>query len=517
VYVSLGCYFIGAVAPHPDPGDPMTILAGIRKRFALKPPRAEPGYLDKFALFVQRFCKKKLKPLLPDVDTSFETWIESTPYPEYRRAELTQINKSVNTIWEDKKYFDCKMFPKDEPHETYKHIRNINSRSDQFKCKVGPIFKLIENEVYMLHHFIKHVPCVKRPDYIYNILYREGAVYYPTDYTAFESLFVAELMESCEFILYDYMTKDLPEHEEFMRLMHEVLAGKFKSINKFFTVEVSATRMSGEMCTSLGNGWTNLMAMLFLCEELGSEVDGVVEGDDGLFSIVGRAPTVKDFAKLGLIIKMETVLNLNHASFCGCVFDIGDRINITDVVYVLITFGWTTQRWSNSREQVLKELLVCKAYSLLFQYRGCPILQSLAMYILRCTGNFEAKVRKSLFYPKKGMNLYERYNSFPVFKEVGITFAKFERLSPIPVPENTRMLVEQLFKVPIYLQLKMENYFDNTNEIKPFSFPELLPFCHDDQIDYYQKYCRSVNMSDIHRQSDFFSCGYEKEFDVKTY
>ncbi len=78
--------------------------------------------------------------------------------------------------------------------------------------------------------------------------------------------------------------------------------------------------MSGEMNTSLGNGFSNLMFMLYACEIQGIECDGIVEGDDGAFALSlkpGQKFDESIFAEMGLTIKLEKHTDLMSMSFCG--------------------------------------------------------------------------------------------------------------------------------------------------------------------------------------------------------
>lgn len=471
--VSLGCHIKGAAQPHPDPHDPETMKAGVRKRFAIRTPRGETQLLSKLRLFTQKWLRTNLVPLAPDSDTSVDKWLENTGYPKWRKDELRKKWEAVDNIHRPPKlkkgrnpYFMCKSFQKDECYPEFKHARAINSRSDEFKCAVGPIFKLIETFVYEHPAFIKHIPVAKRPDYIMKMLYQDSAKYMATDYTAFESCFVKELMDACEFELYGYMTQFLPSDPkagDFMTLIREVLLGMNVCEFKNFTVELEATRMSGEMCTSLGNGFSNLMFMLFMCEEAGCrEVRGVVEGDDGLFSMVGSPPTADDFARLGLIIKADMHDNINTASFCGIIFDPEDRVNVTDPRDVLATFGWASGRYAFSPRKH-KMLLRCKALSLAYQYPGCPVIQSLAQYALRCTRGVDVR---GFLERDTVMDRWQKDQLQEALRDEK-NLCKVQRV----VPLNTRKLVEQLYGITVENQLAIEAYLDKLTALTPLSHP----------------------------------------------
>jgi len=466
VLSSLGCHVAGATMPHGDPQDPMTMKAGVAKRAGSKTPQFDSNRLAKFRLFVRNFVGTHLKPLRSDADTSVEAWLQKTDYPQHRRVELLEKwNRIQGKI--RPKHRKCKCFMKDESYPDYKHVRGIYSRSDEFKCRAGPIFKLIEEEVYKLPQFIKHVPVKDRPAYIKEMLYRFTGKYVATDYTTFEASFVKEIMDSCEFELYSYMTSVLPDGPDWLEEMRSTLMGMNHCDFKNFWMELDSTRMSGEMCTSLGNGFTNLMVMMFLCEELGSKVVGVVEGDDGLFRILGLLPTSSDFASLGFTIKLEEHSDLCSASFCGIIFHPDECINVTDPAKVLCSFGWTTNRYAKCRPRRKLELLRCKALSYAWQYPGCPIIQSLAHYGLRMTKNLRNDEMKTFVEKKLVADVYQRRHLIMVVNDE----VQFK-----PVGIKTRMLVASKYGISVEMQILIEKYLDEKSDLTHLDIPgiELL-------------------------------------------
>jgi len=392
VLVDLGCSVRNAAMPHPCPADPETMRAGVAKRFCSQTPIPDGDLLREF----KTWTYNKIRELWPErpgpeTDVSFESWLKKCNYPEYRKTELRDLNNLRNGHLEDRDYI-VKSFMKDETYPEYKYARGINSRSDMFKIFVGPIFRIIEEIVFKLPEFIKKIPVRDRPAYIKEKLERIGCTYLSTDYTAFETLFTKEMMEACEMQLYEYLSSDLNGGPEWYKVVHDTLTGENFCRFKFFDVVCSATRMSGEMNTSLGNGFTNLMAMWFLSEKAGcTDFAMVAEGDDGLSTMTGQPPTSADFAKLGLNIKLQRHDKLEEASFCGLVFDPDDLINVTDPREVLCEFGWALSRYANCRRNRLMALLRCKSLSYQHQYPGSPIIQSLAQYGLRCTSGFDVR------------------------------------------------------------------------------------------------------------------------------
>lgn len=454
--VSTGPHMAGAALPHADPQDPHTLRAGVKKRVTIAMPRSQRRLMDKLGIFVDKWLKRNLVPLPFDSDTSFETWIASTYYPEWRKAELRLKWQELGG-WAGltKKHFVTKGFMKDEPYTEWKHARSINSRTDEFKCAVGPIFRLIEKELFSLPYFIKKIPTADRPNYIKNLLSRTGAEYVATDYTAFEANFVKTLMEQVEMRLYKYMTVNLINGQEWYDLVHDVMTGTQRMQFKHFTAKVEATRMSGEMCTSLGNSFTNLMVMLFMCEEYGvKDVMGVVEGDDGLFVGTGSFPSEAEFKKLGLMLKMEKHKSLAEASFCGLVFDEHDLENIADPLKLMASFGWTTSQYAGAKKSKLLCLLRAKSMSYLCQYPACPVVASMARYGLRVTAGYDVRGVLS-----KTKNTWDR--QFLHFLD---DFKDQNR----PIGMATRDLMERKFGLSVSDQLRLEAMFDSKDDLLPF-------------------------------------------------
>lgn len=448
VLSSLGCHVKNVALPHPDPSDSNTLQAGVCKRFLMKPPKADRAELNNFNIFVRKWIRENLVPLDSHCDVSVETWLSKTSYPAWRKEQLL---RKYNAIQDPraKRLFMVKSFMKDECYPEYKHARAINSRTDEFKTLVGPIFKAIEKELFKLDWFIKKIPVKDRASYIQEKL-GFGQRFFCSDYTAYESHFVREVMKACEWELYEYMTSALPDHEEFMYYVKEVIGGLNVCVFKYFKVEVEATRMSGEMNTSLGNGFSNLMLMLYLSEKAGlKNITGVVEGDDGLFTGIGPFPKSEDFEKLGFTIKIEVVDRLSDASFCGLVFDPEDRVVVTDPIAEMCSFGWTTAQYARASKRRKMELLRCKAISLAYQYGECPILNALARYGLRVTTGYRAKLGN--------VNEWERDKFLEAKMYAGV-------LKRDP-SNNTRLLVERLYGITIENQMEIEKYLDGLNDL----------------------------------------------------
>lgn len=461
--VSLGCHIEGASLPHPCLRDTWSAVLGTVKRSASQHPTAHLPTRQRFSTFVSDWLMKNLTPLEADADSSFLTWLTNTNYPHWKKVELLDLYESLDNACDDPKLWVNNCFIKQETYVDFKYPRGIYSRSDTAKLHIGPIVKLIEEEVYKNPYFIKHVPVADRPDYIMSHVYNPNCVsYLATDYTAFESQFTKDLMQDAEVQLLKYMTQHHHEREKFWWIIDNVMTGvnhcKFRNFRMF----IEATRMSGEMTTSLSNGFSNLMFFLFTASDCGlKNVQGVVEGDDGLFSYDlppgSRIPNEHDFAKLGLTIKIEQHEKLSTASFCGMVFDEEERIPITEPLKAVSNMAWMDKRFLRSRSSRLRSLLRCKALSMKSQYPACPILDAAASWILRCTAGCQTSRLMS-------SGVFGSYRTEQMKRNI----ARYERFDrDTSTGEKTRNLMSDKFGIPKATQIILEEWFDQQDTIKP--------------------------------------------------
>jgi len=359
-----------------DSNDPDTVLCSFAQRLLRTIPVARPDCLERFGKFVHDFCRKNV----PRVHVlTFEGWLTSTNYSIERKDELRRAYADLRggrpTTHQAQK---ISSFVKSESYPTWKHARMINSRSDSFKVFSGPMFKAIEDAIYGLKEFIKHVPVSSRPSLIASMR-KAGVFYYATDFTAFESHFTPEFLNVCECELYRWCLGDTAD----CQFLCETLMGPNRMRTRSgVSAKVFGRRMSGDMCTSLGNGFTNLILAKFIAFEKGGELEGYVEGDDGLFS--STVPLEKDdYLDLGFTIKIERVEDPCLASFCGLIFADSGQI-VRNPFRFLMNFGWTSS-FINSNTPVLLSLLRAKALSTIYETPNCPIVGAMARYAEQIT------------------------------------------------------------------------------------------------------------------------------------
>jgi len=413
-----------------DSNDNQTVESAFASRLMRKVPEADPEKLARLKVFVKNFLHKYVSRVTP---YEFEEWLASTTYTEQRKMQLREVHQSLRggrPTRRQASHIDT--FVKSEFYPTWKQARMINSRCDAFKVWSGPMFKAIEDEVYRIKSFIKHVPVPERPALISG-LRQAGAFYYATDYTAFESHFVPEVMRALEIQLYKHCLGAGPD----TRFLCRTLLGKNRMRTRNgIRAEVPARRMSGDMCTSLGNGFSNLMLTLFIAHEKGGSVEGFVEGDDGIFR--SSVPLeASDYEALGFTIKIERVTDPCAASFCGMVFADSGEI-IRDPRRFLAGFGWT-QSFLYAGDRIMGELLRAKALSAVYETPQCPIVGALA----------RAALSETRMYTPRFVD--DGYHKIP----------HDESDTPAFSPRaDTRELFSRLYGIPVLAQLEIERLID---------------------------------------------------------
>lgn len=487
VAVSLGPHIEGLACPRPDPSDSRSLRDGLQYRMGRKPPTCSTIHAMGLQKFVAQWLEENLTPLPTGTLVLGPEYIASINQSLLRKKELLKVHlereglplltgdiqgsKMITT--------ECHCFCKAESYPEYKYPRIISARVDESKISFGQYFKLIESELYegkihpsnCRYEFIKHVPVPDRPAYIEAMVGKisEDTKYAATDYTSFEAHFTPEVMMRVEFQLYDYMTQFLDGHASFMEMLDVVLAGTNHMIFKEFEAIILGTRMSGETNTSLGNGFFNLMAFSYACEVSGAtNVRGVVEGDDGLFSFEGNAPDADLFTDMGLIIKLEYHPDLNSASFCGIIYDPEDKANIVEPLDVLVDTPFTSTYYATAKNETLLLLLRAKAYSLAYQYPRCPILAHYADYLLRMTADV-GDDNLSKLLEGNSMSLWDKST---LARAIG-SAAKTE------VGFNSRNLMYVKFGISVEEQMFIENYFDNKTDLLPVTDPIIIGIIYD--------------------------------------
>lgn len=384
--------------------------SGIRKRVLYQPPDPDRQLLAEFYEYVDKFIETTFTEIEHDIfeyesftDESrydigaeklesfkhpysdgyivfkhFEEWVKNTNYSINRRATLRKnfTKRRLRNIYVYSKDYVCKSFIKRESYPEYKCPRVINSRTDTFKCIVGPSVKVMEQVVYdkLGNHFTKHTD---RQDIIRRMQEIQGKYNYvfETDYSSFEGSFTRELMQQVELKLFKKLLGN--NHRIYKIIERSYDSTIMKS--KFGIVRATGSRMSGEMWTSLGNGFTNLMLMKFQAWKHGQPCEGIVEGDDGFFGMNVKYLTSEDMEKLGFKLKCNYVKHINECSFCGINVMPSGKLCPT-IPRLLNNFGWTTKPFISMVKT--RELLLAKCICRAVESPGVPLLNAMSFALI---------------------------------------------------------------------------------------------------------------------------------------
>lgn len=370
----------------PDGRDIATAQSGFLKRVAAILPEPVDEKLQGLKVFVRKWVKKNIKPVTV---MGFEEWLGSTHYNEHRKDELRKAASLTNHFPSARKCSKVEQHIKREAYPEYKQARTINSRCDEFKAWSGPIFKSIEKQVYAVNNtngqpfFVKHMT---NPERVSRILAmsQPGRKYYATDYTSFESHFTPQIMESIEMVLYEHALRKYPGY---YKRIHDVLCGPNHISNRMgMKMTIRGRRMSGDMNTSLGNGFSNLMLALYLAKvNKSTYFDGVFEGDDALFTTNSRV-IASDYADLGFTIKIEPHNDVQSAKFCGLLITPSNH-TIRDPTTVMSTLMWNMTHPCCTHKTAMR-LLRAKVMSLAVDAGSAPILWAVCSHLLTFTQSY---------------------------------------------------------------------------------------------------------------------------------
>jgi hypothetical protein len=447
--------------------------ASLSKRVGREFLPTNPALMQEFADFSRKFIRERFQHIIPRTEMfDFEEWLVTTPYNQNKKDQLRKLRQ--NNLHVFHRIFCDQMkklgsFTKDESYPEFKPSRFINARKDAAKIVLGPIVKKIEALAYEHYSFIKHTPVTERVDKIISVLGTKGP-FYVSDYSAFESLFTRELFETCEMPFYEHMLSEHPDRDNIMQLFRSIMLGKNNMVSKHANMIVNNRRMSGEMNTSLGNGITNLLILSFIAHKSGVDIKMFVEGDDGIMSTSG--PLREElFAQIGIRAKIQRHDQLGTTSFCGILFDPECRQQITDPRAAIINFAWTKKTHLHSKQSTLKALLKAKAMSFIYQAPACPCLTEYCRMILRNTRN--VSVHRVIEH-ERNQWMYDWYQQILTAHPEIVQNKWYDQTEEIKY--GTRLLVEQLFHIPVSQQLAFEHYMRHKNDLLPIEghlFPSL--------------------------------------------
>lgn len=495
------------------------LLEAFTKRMGSRLPDPQPSAMRMLARTSRAWIIRYLGDrrgefaLSPMGDARFKWWLANTSYSGAEKTELSELRVTMMSRFPRNNFERecvrrglpvfringrdsvCSTFVKSEFYRDWpKSPRNIAARGDCAAIFFGPFVKMLEEVLYHVvdprtgrEFFIKLVPKATVPSVLEELdaLRLDGRSHdwvIGTDYTAFESSVKVDMYRCTQQKFYNWMVGlpwnaelgDYPDlsvltDSQFIALAFQRMCTGMNRLDMgWFSAEIRAVRMSGEMDTSLGNGFVNLMIINALQRMRGFVSAGFVEGDDGVFVGWGPCPSEADYASFGCKIKIERPQHISDASFCGNVYDKVDLIPTCDPRWFMIRFGWCHDANAAYMTDATKRGLVrARAMSGLAQYAGCPIVTSACRYAIRATTGATLKWSASGNIP---------YKAWDVIRDLPELTKKIGSLVTKPVPRRTRELVNRIFGISCEDQVRCENYFDSLpSRLVPLRPPVQFP------------------------------------------
>lgn len=430
---------------------------GIIKRVAHEVEYDLATCLD-FYDFVQREIIPRFTPLdYIDPDTCFEEWMKISKYNTKRQERLRNLRQDFyNHKVNRNKIFYCKSFIKSEFYNDWKEPRIINSRDDIFKAMVGGLIVRVQDAV-MKDHFIKHHTPIEVAHMMYDLASRHKFVY-ETDYSSFEGSFKKMDMLNVEFKLFEHMLQNYPLELSLIREAYTRFnVCKYWDGHKNVYAKFAGSRMSGDMWTSLSNGFMNMCMIEYMkykfeqVNRVPVSLDYLVEGDDGFIA----TDVELDFElvkKLGFQLKCERKDNVNDLSFCGiCMYK---GVLVPDANRIMNKFGYVHDmdaiRWFGRGDRTLtkkmKNMIHSRALSLMAMARGMPVLQAIAQQQLQFGGRMDPKY---LDWWEK-----ETYD-----------FSDAASMTALPVSMDMRKFFEWRFGWKVERQLEIEKELEKCHDV----------------------------------------------------
>jgi hypothetical protein len=474
-------------APCTDPHDKLGIHEAINYRISPVTPKVQNTKYKELKYFVKTHLEHlnksdpqksftklihKLKKI-DDVRQFTIDWLNGCKHYPIKYKE--HLLKCFDQVYYDGKYhleewmYNCKSFIKREFYELPKRARLINSRTDFFKVCVGPYIHAIELEIYKLPQFVKGIPIVNLPTKL-NTLNQFDYIL-ETDYSSFESCFVPQYTEMVELQLFEFM---LCRNPEIMHVIHNCYYhGDEPRTNnlicrKYYHKKVVGSRMSGEMWTSLANGFSNYINLKFLLKDFKeTQYKFFIEGDDGILGMNQKFLTPQMFSELGFNIKMEYGSDLSHTSFCGNVFVPGINKLIMNPENITRLFLTCTPNFIHMNRRGAIKLLRSKAMNLWVSGQYTPIIQNLAFNVLRVLGKGTTLTYGNAYWMLQKQKIFD-----------------WNKLILTNLPIEHRELYESKYNITIEQQLCAEKKMNQWKTIDDIGLPIVVSQWNDPTFNY---------------------------------
>jgi len=455
-----------------DPYDFRNMGWAFKKRIAPKPPEFNHHLSDEFRRACY-MCPRLWFPERLDTIISFERWLdEKKGYSSQRKLELWRAYRRhggdpellmslPRATWNE-------IFIKREMYMEWKFPRIISSRSDMFKAYSATFFHRVDQILFQSREFIKLIPVDQRPTYVQKMLGGCGLCA-TTDFKSWESC-IQGLLQYAELQLYKWLGRDL--EPRFMKVILEVIGGKQTQRNRNGFKATTFGRQSGDMCTSCGNGYINMLVCSFAAWKCGwipqfTRIRGCFEGDDGIYAVGRNWQDFRDLlVRCGVrISKMEVDPDPGRLGFLSTYWS-RDLVPLTDFRRYLVRLPWALERVDNPR--IRTELLRAKGLSLACAAAGCPVLSAYARMILRITEGYQARYHRTNQWWELTV-MGNLYGTSHISDELAVRLRQ-------PIPPSRRILYHSLFGISLSGQIALEKALDAHNGMGELDYKLVAPY-----------------------------------------
>jgi len=250
--------------------------------------------------------------------------------------------------------------------------------------------------------------------------------------------------------------------------MIDVLAGVCRCNGKIVHYNVPATRMSGDMSTSLGNTFMNLVLCHVIHHHATGTYDGfrgVCEGDDALFCVPPGDWENLNMEPYGFVLKVEQYDDLHTAGFCQLKWSPTTLSRCRDPLLVMAKSCVSINCPLSASDKLIAEYARAKAFSIIAETPRCPILNALANSILNLLGPGYARFNVDAWHAEK----YAKRD--PNFSAPNGVYRTFVERFDDTVDETLRPIIESEYGVTIEQQMLIEERLLSGQEVDLRDYP----------------------------------------------
>ncbi len=459
-----------------------TLMSGAQHRQLCEMPVFQKRTFKHQVRAVVARLLSKLRPLTVDDVPTWEEWLAAEKSDGASTAEVKDLEEAHMTDSQytgslPPRYTRGKCHGKNEPYQEPKCLRGICGRHLVFKARWGRFFSafdkaIVQIEVNGRRVFVKG----QTPEQMVRDLAELPGGYdiLENDFSSFEASVSDAIMDIVECEAFRFFFKKVLTKERLAELIADVKTSVFGY--KTFTGVVRGRRKSGDLWTSTGNGFTNLVVLLVAAHMSSTKIVAAkVEGDDSL--VVGTLGASKArlnelFLGMGFNAKMTVATTVWDSVFCKKRCNPETLRVMRDPVEVLAKIGWSKSVHVGLSRPKQLQLVRAKALSLAHTTPGVPILQVAAFVMLRQTAG--VTVRKAWLRQQLGAWDYNRLS-------LG------ENCKFVPPEPSDRAWCERFYGIPIQTQLAVERELLASTEWE-FHCPSLMPHVSHWYRKFYQAY-----------------------------